>query len=242
MPYERPEHPPAETKTRSPAMGLPCFSRYPFSSEAAFTVMSTTGLIILIASDDISYESLRLKTPIKGDLEVAERSSELAQGGNDLLVRRLVRGGVRHPFVPEDALTVEDETRALRDAFVPERDPGFVEHTVHPRDLPVEVAQERELQVVGLRKDLQREEAVHADAHRLRVERVELGRTIPEGAQLFIADTGKGEREEEQDGLSILRELRKLPLLLVGVRKRKVRHPLTYPKHHLTCHRPSADL
>src|SRR5262245_26846038 len=77
----------------------------------------------------------------------------------DRLVVRLVPGVLQDLPIPDHAVLVDDEDRALRNPFEP--DHVLVEHAVGPDRLFVEVAQEGKRQLLLIAERLQRKESIN---------------------------------------------------------------------------------
>src|SRR3954467_1389377 len=102
------------------------------------------------------------------------------------------------------AVLVDHERGALRDAL--EADHVFVERTVGSDDVLVEVAEEREVQLLIRLKRLERKKSVNADAVDLRLGVVQLRDIVAERAQFLRADSTERRREKcEHDRMPPLR-------------------------------------
>jgi hypothetical protein len=104
----------------------------------------------------------------------------------------------------------------LHTSQVLESNPVLVHH------LPVEVAQERELEMVLVGPGLLRPRRVYGDSYNLSVHGIELVTAVSESAHLGGADTGESSGEERQDHILAL-ELAETPLLAVGIVQSKIR-------------------
>jgi hypothetical protein len=88
--------------------------------------------------------------------------------------------------------------------------------------LPVEVAQERELEMVLVGPGFLRPGRVYGDSYNLSVHGIELVTAVSESAHLSGAHARESSREERQDHILAL-ELAETPLLAVGIVQSKVR-------------------
>src|SRR5258707_13661014 len=92
---------------------------------------------------------------------------ERSERREHLLVVRLVPRVVQDFAVADHTLFVDDEHRAFRDPL--ETDHVLVEHAVVPNHLFVEVAEQRERELLVIVERFEREERVDADAEHVRV-------------------------------------------------------------------------
>src|SRR5262245_54120246 len=122
--------------------------------------------------------------------------SESSERSEDLVVVGLVPGVLEDLLVPDDAVLVDDEDGALGNPL--EADHILVEDAVIPDRLLVEIAQQREREMLLVHERLQREKRVDADAIDLRVRLVQARHRVAERAELLLAHAAERSREKRQ--------------------------------------------
>src|SRR2546423_15401343 len=105
----------------------------------------------------------------------------------------------RHPLVPDDAASVQDEHGPLCDPFEPDAAKAVVLNPVGPADRSVPIAQERIVETILFLEDPVTVMAVRADPEHLRPHLLEVAEGIPEGAQLALARVRGVDDVEGQD-------------------------------------------
>src|SRR5262245_44127216 len=116
----------------------------------------------------------------------------------DGVVARLVPRILENFTMTDNAVAIDDEDRALGDAF--HADHVRIEHAVLFDDFLVVVAQEREIQLELIAPCLEREERVGAHTQHVGVDLVQVRRGVAERAHLLMADTAeRGGKKCEND-------------------------------------------
>src|SRR5262245_33958889 len=133
----------------------------------------------------------------------------------DRVVVWLVACVFQHFAMTHDTALVDQKYRSFCDVLEP--DHVGVDHAVLRDHIFVEVAEQREVQLVLVAPRLQREERVNADTEHFGLHGVQRAGRIAEGAHLFLARAAVGRREERQDdrtGLELLAQRDRLAILI----------------------------
>jgi len=122
----------------------------------------------------------------------------------------------------DGAVLVDDEGGAVRKALL------FVQDPVFFGNRPLEVAQEREVELFLLRESGIRCRAVNADAQDLRVGLLEFGDISLIRLQLLRSTPGEGQNVKCQHHILLPQKIAQLHILPVGVLEREVRRLVTH--------------